>query len=485
MFKKRKFLSILLSLIMVTTCFGNQQKDSKEDNSELRERISKMEKDLEALRKAALQEDTTVQSESKVKEQKQVQTGAPWKLTSKAAGQKEAPSTSNLKLEKENPIVEKKAPVYEIQEPKTISGWSNLDIQLYGYIKLDAAYDTDRSSAGNYMRWVESDLDNKGHDNQFNMTANQTRLGAKISGPENNGLKTSGLVEVDFYGNGTAENKAGLMMRHAYMTLDWVDEHFTILAGQTSDVISPLVPTVLNYSVDWWVGNIGYRRPQIRLTKSTALSDDSDLKIEAAAVRTIGGGDSTAWTDDGGEDAGQPGVQARVSLNLPLGGCKPSTLGFSSHWAKEEYDTNASGTSRRKYDSWSFNVDLVQPVSKTLNITGEFFTGENLSAYLGGIGQGVNLTTHQEIASNGGWLAASIGPCDKWAFNLGASMEDVKAGDVDAGNRTVNSSVFGNAIYTVNKSSTIGFELSQWHTERKGEGSSDCLRGQLSFIYKF
>jgi hypothetical protein len=64
-------------------------------------------------------------------------------------------------------------------------------------------------------------------------------------------------------------------------------------------------------------------------------------------------------------------------------------------------------------------------------------------------------------------------------------MEDVKAGDVNAGNRTVNSSVFGNAIYTVNKSSTIGFELSQWHTERKSEGSSDSLRGQLSFIYKF
>jgi hypothetical protein len=104
---------------------------------------------------------------------------------------------------------------------------------------------------------------------------------------------------------------------------------------------------------------------------------------------------------------------------------------------------------------------------------------------LGGIGQGVNLTTYEEIASKGGWVAASIGPCDKWAFNLGTSMEDVDADDLNAGDRTLNSSVFGNAVYAFNKNTKVGFELSQWHTERKREGGADCLRGQLSFIYNF
>lgn len=361
--------------------------------------------------------------------------------------------------------------------------WAGLDIQLYGFIKLDAAYDTDRSSAGNFMRWVNSNVQNKGHDDQFNMTANQTRLGAKITGPENKSLKTSGKVEVDFYGNGVAENKPGILVRHAFMTLYWPEERFSILAGQTSDVMSPLAPSTVNYTNTWWVGNIGYRRPQIRLTKSAPIGDDSEFKFEIAAARTIGGGDNTAWTDDGGEDAGHPGLQARASVKLPLGGCKPSTVGVSGHWAKEEYDTNASGTRHRKYDSWSVNADITQPVTKTLTIKGELFKGENLSAYCGGIAQGVNLTTFKEIASQGGWVAASFGPFKQWIFNLGASMEDTDAGDLNAGDRTLNRAVFGNAFYSLNKNVKVAFELSQWHTERRGEGNADNLRGQLSFIY--
>ena len=47
---------------------------------------------------------------------------------------------------------------------------------------------------------------------------------------------------------------------------------FTILGGQTWDVISPLNPRSLNYSVYWWAGNIGYRRPQVRLTKGMNFS---------------------------------------------------------------------------------------------------------------------------------------------------------------------------------------------------------------------
>jgi hypothetical protein len=94
------------------------------------------------------------------------------------------------------------------------------------------------------------------------MTANETRLGAKIKGPNVDGMEISGRVETDFYGGGAAENKPNLMMRHAYIELGWPHEKFSILAGQTSDVISPLVPTTLNYSVCWWVGNMA-GRPQI------------------------------------------------------------------------------------------------------------------------------------------------------------------------------------------------------------------------------
>ena len=102
-----------------------------------------------------------------------------------------------------------------------------------------------------------------------------------------------------------------------------------------------------------------------------------------------------------------------------------------------------------------------------------------------GIGQGVNGTTMKEIRTRGGWVAASITPEGRWKYNTGISLEDVEDGDLNAGDRSQNRSIFGNAIYTINKNTSIGFELSQWQTKRKGESTADDLRAQTSFIYKF
>ena len=59
----------------------------------------------------------------------------------------------------------------------------------------------------------------RNNDDEFNLTANQTRLGFNIAGPESETMKASGKVEFDFFGNYASENKAKIQMRHAYMTL--------------------------------------------------------------------------------------------------------------------------------------------------------------------------------------------------------------------------------------------------------------------------
>ncbi|MBN1974843.1 MAG: hypothetical protein JW787_14480 [Sedimentisphaerales bacterium] len=364
--------------------------------------------------------------------------------------------------------------------------WSSLDIQFYGYLKLDAAYDTSRIETGNYAKWVTRENQND-DDDQFNMTANETRLGFLINGSEKDGMTTSGKVEVDFYGAGAAENKAHLMMRHAYMKLDWKQERFNILAGQTSDVISPLVPGTLNYSVGWWSGNIGYRRPQIRLTREYSLKDEVNLKLEGALARTIGR-DSVTSTDSG-EDSGTPTWQGRASVTLPLINQKKATIGLSAHIGKEEYDLAASGRNT-EFDTWSVNLDFMQPVNEKVSISAELFKGENLDAYLGGIGQGVNTDTteaiyYEEINSSGGWIAACFTPWNNKKFNIGIAMDDVERGEVNDGDRILNRSLFGNIIYSLNKQADFGFELSHWRTEYYGSGDAESLRAQAALIYRF
>ncbi len=440
-----------------STCFAGSFEELAEENAELRRRIQTLEQEMKQLKQMVLQNSKaqhTVQ-------QPQTKTQATHQL-------------NEADLQKILAMVQK-----NIAEKKPV--WSNLDIQLYGYIKADASYDTSRTTSGNYVVYVDSEAANK-NDDEFNLTVNQTRLGMKITGPDDDQVKTSGLVEVDFYGNYAAENKAKIQLRHAYLRVDWPHDKFAILAGQTSDVMSPLNPYTLNYTVLWDAGNIGYRRPQMRLTKCFALDSDVGLQLEAAVARNIGRSDLTG--SESGEDAGFPCFQGRTSLTFPWFGPTPTTVGVSGHWAQEEYDITAAGK-HKDFDSWSVNLDMTQPINEQLAIKAELFTGENLNTYFGGIGQGVNTTTLKEIGSKGGWVAASLGPWGKWQFNIGAGIDDVDAGDVNAGDRTLNRAVFGNVIYSINDNVQIGFELSQWHTRRKGQRDADNLRAQTSLIYKF
>jgi hypothetical protein len=353
--------------------------------------------------------------------------------------------------------------------------WSTLDIQFYGYIKLDAAWDSAQVYPGDYVLFAEEDGEG---DDEFNLTAKQTRLGLKITGPDVGTMKTSGLVEADFYGSAGAENKPNLLVRHAYMLLDWPDDQFSLLAGQASDVISPLFPNTLNYTVLWDGGNIGYRHPQIRATKGFALQDDVKLELTGAVSRTIADFEDTTKA---GADAGFPTVQGRAGLTFPCFGDKPTTAGLSGHWGQEEYGDN-------DVDSWSLNLDVLQPVNEWLSFKGEAFVGENLDDYFGGIGQGVRnptTTADRAIRDRGGWVQATMTPYKQWSFNVGVGIDDVDNSDVNTGGRTLNRSIYGNAIYAINTHADVGVELSQWRTDYKNGDDTDDVRIQTSLIYKF
>lgn len=367
--------------------------------------------------------------------------------------------------------------------PKGFNVWSTVNVQLYGKIKFDAAYDSARTNTGNFARWVSPGEKQRG-DGQFNATANETRLGLRVTGPTTDDLKTSGLVEIDFFGVGS-ETSPEPRMRHAYLKLEWPKQRLSVLAGQTWDVISPLNPSTLNYTVQWWGGNIGMRRPQVRVTKGVSLGDDVDLTLQAALLRTMGH-NSGFDPGDTGEDAGFPSGQVRAAVTFPLFGGKKTTIGVSGHYGQEEYDRDASGANIDVY-SWSGNIDACIPINAWLTLKAEAFTGQNLDAYAGGIGQGINVVGNDvsELTSSGGWCAFSIGPWDKWSFNVGANGEIITGGITVDGTRESNSAIFGNVIYKINDNASVGLELSDWHTEYKGDSDGNDIRVQGAFIYKF
>ena len=357
-----------------------------------------------------------------------------------------------------------------------------LKFKFYGYLKLDAAYDDSRINPGNFARWVENETVNA-DDNQFNMTARQSRLGFWAERSVEKGILVRGRAEIDFYA-GSSENKNEPMMRHAYAEVIWVDEDFSIVAGQTSDVISPLNPTTVTYAPVWWAGNIGYRRPQIRLTKGIKMGEGGKLVIQGAAARTIGH-DSLFDPGDTGEDAGFPSVQGRIAYLFDMNG-KKGQFGVSGHWGREEYDLDAMNEETEELDTWSFNVEAKFPVSDVFTVLGEFYMGKNMDAYLGGIGQGINTNLLEVVESKGGWGAVAVGPFDSVSFNFGASMDDPEDEDLWAGARCKNTVFWGNAFYELVKGMKFGAEVSHWTTAYVGvDDDAEALRFQFTAMFSF
>ncbi len=364
------------------------------------------------------------------------------------------------------------------------SVWSTVDLQLYGYVKLDSAWDSGEAVPGDFVKWINLDPADA-DDSQFNMTVNETRLGLLIGDKEeeDDDLRVSGRVEIDFYGGGSGSSPEP-RLRQAFVDLKWPKSKFNLLAGQTSDVISPLFPRTLNYPVAWWAGNIGFRRPQLRLRKGVGVGAASNFVVTGAITRDIGSTSSVFGAVDSGADSALPALQLHlgwVKMNRQAG---PLALGVSGHYGREEFEIDEQG-STEEFDSWSANLDAEIPITQRVRIKAEGFTGENLAPYLGGIGQGVNLERLLEIGSTGGWLSLELTGFHKVAYHLGVSAERVDEEDVEAGSRIRNSSIFANGIWALHRHVELGLELSYWQTRYKPEGDADSLRAQFSVIYRF
>jgi len=356
-----------------------------------------------------------------------------------------------------------------------------LTLDWYGYIKLDASWDESLIDSGNFARWAVSPSLVEEHPH-FNMTARQTRLGANLNRSPDNGLAINAKLEIDFYGGG-AENKNRPQLRHAYFDLVWPERNLVLRAGQASDVISPLVPTTLNYTVAWWVGNIGYRRPLAAVTKTLGAEGSGKTKLTAAISRSIGDDFGAVEPGDSGADSGQPTVQAALSRSFSLSG-RDGRFGFSGHWGAESLHEEM-GEPKLDVDSWSANLDFILPMGSRTVFKGEAWTGENLDDYFGGIAQGVNFQSGEVVAASGGWATVEFRPVEKVLTSVGFGMDDPDDEALARGGRSRNQAIWTNVLWNIRPVLTFGLEASWWDTEYVELDDGSSMRLQASLIYRF
>jgi len=153
-------------------------------------------------------------------------------------------------------------------------------VKFSGFIKNDMFFDSRQTVTardGHFLLWPAAEkLDPDGNDindkSAFNMLAIQTRLRAKITGPDVLGAKTSGMVEGAFFAMSNATINS-FRLRHAFVKLNWTNTE--LLFGQTWHpmFITGCFPGTVSFNTGVPFQPFS-RNPQIRLTQSAG-----DLKV--------------------------------------------------------------------------------------------------------------------------------------------------------------------------------------------------------------
>ncbi len=347
-----------------------------------------------------------------------------------------------------------------------------LTVKPYGILWTDMIYSSSRTFPGHFILWIDSE-ETQG-ENTMVLDARRSRVGVDITGPEVDvfgGMKGGGKVEVDFFGSFTTENTTNVRLRHVYWEAK--NENLRLLAGQTWDVVSPLYPSTVNFSVSWAAGNIGFRRTQFRLERYLHLTDDVKLTLQGALAQNIipdlaSGGLAAGVVRESGN---WPMIQGRTALTF-LGTCqKPWTIGFSGHIGETGFDFLQPGPGPRRlppqddarFLEWSVNTDINMPLTDRLGFHGEMFHGSNLSNVLGGIVQGVCPCTREPIQSTGGWGEIWYDWNSCLTSHFGFGVDDPNNNDSLIG-RTYNRVLYANVFLQVTDNLRTGFEVSSWLT---------------------
>jgi hypothetical protein len=338
-------------------------------------------------------------------------------------------------------------------------------LSIYGFARLDIL--ADDAPMSDIAQPMFAMPDAAGRGGELTMTPRLSRVGLAIDPWQlARHISGEGKLEIDFAGAG---GTATIRLRHAYAAIDF-DRKVELLAGQTSDLISPLFPSAQNDTQLLFAGNTGDRRPQLQL----ALTPYDRLRA-AVAIATTGSLSRADVDGDGrldGMASMRPMLQWLVEYRQYLNG-ELLRFGIWGHAARSEL---ADGTS---YGGSSVGVHLYLPLARKLLAFGEAYAGANLADIGGGIGQGVNPMTRDPIRGAGGWLELAALPSRHHMLAVGASLDTARPSDLVDGDRERNQTFYGVLRYKPLDALQLGVEYLHWRTRYRAAGDGIANRVDL------
>ena len=272
----------------------------------------------------------------------------------------------------------------------------------------------------------------------FGGSLRQSQIGVEVFGPEIAGARTSADVKLDFAGGFTDVPNGVAMgivrLRTGTFRMDWTNT--SIVAGQDRLFFAPLAPTslaslavpALSYS-----GNLWAWTPQVRVEHKITLSDSSHLMLQAGILDSLSGelpvsqDRFPSW----GEQSGQPAYAGRIAWTHRAFG-QDLTVGFGGYYARQNFGLG------RNVNGWASTFDVLLPLGKYFNLSGEFYRGAAVAGLGGGIGQSIltsgpftdPATTIKGLDSIGGWMQLKFKPKTNFEINGAFGQDNPFAGEL-------------------------------------------------------
>lgn len=352
-------------------------------------------------------------------------------------------------------------------------------LSIYGFARLDVLVDDSRMSSLEDPAFVMREPAGGQLESELTMTPRLSRVGLSIDRWEikDDRVFGEGKVEIDFAGGGGAN---AIRLRHAYASISRKAGRgeIELLAGQTWDLVSPLYPSAQNDSQLRYAGNLGDRRPQLRLSVSESKFH---LAVAAAAPAVL---DKQDLDGDGRVDSmasTQPMLQWLLEARGRIGRGDEgiARMGISGHASRAEL---ADGTSR---PSASVATHFYVPFARQLVFLGEGYLGTNLADFGGGIGNAVNPMTRESVRSLGGWLELAILPTARHMLSVGTSIDVARSEDLMPGDRERNGTIYSVLRYKPRPAIELGLEHLYWKTDYKSMSSGVANRFNMHFSVFF
>ena len=302
--------------------------------------------------------------------------------------------------------------------------------RLSGIVLMNAFHNVGASDNLDFPEYAQPAMPGTSQ-TSFGATLRQSEIGLEIFGPNVAGAKSSANLQFDFFGGFPATNNGvnfGVArMQTASVRLDW--KNTSVIAGQDSLFISPLSPTSfasLALPAFDNAGNLWGWTPQLRVEHRFDLTDRQTLTLQGGILDNLDWetANSSNRMATSGESTGQPAYAMRTAWSRPVYD-HPLTFAVAGYYGRQNWGFG------HYVDAWAGMTDWQVPITRRLNLSGEFYRGRGVGGLGAAIGQTilwggnpVDVTTPiHGIDSAGGWTQLKFQLTRKLEIN-GVLAED-------------------------------------------------------------